>query len=483
MSAADGAGPAVQPPLVIDLDGTLLRSDLLLESALGFARSRPFSLAPLGWLASGKAVLKARLAQSVPLDAAALPYDPQVLALIERERATGRRIVLATASHQLYAEQVAQHLKLFDLVLATGDGVNLSAHRKRERLVQLFGHQGFDYAGNSLDDIAVWGAARQAYVVNASPLVRARAAGLGNVVQELRQQDSLLPNLLRAMRPHQWVKNLLLFVPLMAAHLALQPESLLAGLLAFLCFGLCASSVYLLNDLLDVADDRHHHSKRRRPFASGALPLHYGLLGAPLLLAAAFGLAATLLPWQFGAALGAYYVLTLAYSLRFKRVMALDTITLALLYTLRLIAGAFAFAVPLTSWLLAFSMFIFLSLALVKRFAELKRQLGRGTRHERARGRGYTTGDLDMLSSLGAASGYLSVMVLALYINDSATAAMYRRPQLIWLACPLLLHWITRTWLITHRGNMHDDPVVFAMKDRTSLMVGGLFAAIFWLAA
>lgn len=471
-------------PLVIDLDGTLLRSDLLVESALAWVRARPLNaLAPLAWLAGGKAALKQRLAEAVELDVAALPYDERVLALIARERALGRRIVLATASHRLYAERVAAHLQLFDDVLATGDGVNLSAERKRDLLLQRYGHQGYDYAGNSGDDLAVWACARHAYVVNAGGALERRAQAHGNVAQLLPRTPAgeLLRAMARALRPHQWAKNLLLLLPLMAAHLAHDPARLAAGALAVVCFSLCASSVYLLNDLLDIADDRHHPSKRHRPFAAGTLPLLAGVAAAPLLLAAAFGLALWLLPWKFSVVLLGYYALTLAYSLALKRVMALDAITLAGLYTLRLIAGAAAFSVPLTFWMLAFSVFMFLSLALVKRYAELREARHRGEESQ-ARGRGYFPGDLEMIASLGAASGYLSVLVLALYTQDRATVALYSQPQLIWLACPLLLFWITRTWMLTHRGQMHDDPVVFALKDRASLAVGALFALIFWAA-
>lgn len=469
-------------PLVVDLDGTLLRSDLLLESALAYTRAQPLRLlAPLAWLTGGKAHLKQRLAQAAEIDVTTLPYDQRVLDLIGRERAAGRRIVLATASHQLYAERIAAHLQLFDEVLATENGVNLSAERKRDRLLQQYGQRGYDYAGNSHDDLPVWAAARHAYVVSAGGRLQRRAAALGNVADVMAPVAPLqqLRTMLRAMRVHQWVKNVLIFLPLLAAHAADQPARVLAGVLAFICFSLCASSVYLLNDLLDLPDDRRHKSKRKRPFAAGQLSLGIGMALAPLLLLAAFGLALWLLPWRFSAVLLAYYAITLGYSLYLKRLMALDAITLAALYTLRLIAGAAAFAVPLTFWLLAFSMFIFLSLALVKRYAELREARRRGETAQ-ASGRGYFPGDLEMISSLGAASGYLSVLVLALYTQDRATVALYSRPQLIWLACPLLLFWVTRTWMLTHRGQMHDDPVVFALKDRASLLIGLMFALIFW---
>jgi 4-hydroxybenzoate polyprenyltransferase/phosphoserine phosphatase len=470
-------------PLVIDLDGTLLNSDLLLESGLVFVKLRPLQvLAPLKWLASGKANLKSRLAQWAPLDVSVLPYNPAVIELAQQAKASGRPVVLATASHHSYAEQIAEHLGLFDRVLASSSTLNLSSHRKRDLLVAEYGEQGFDYVGNSRDDLPVWQSARRAYVVNAPDKIKTLANRNGNVENVISDVFPPLRGWLKALRLHQWMKNALIFVPLLAGHRVLEPGLLLSGLIAFICFGLCASSVYVLNDLLDLEDDRHHRSKRLRPFASGQISIGAGLLAFPALLFAGLALAAWCLPLGFMIALLVYYVVTLSYSFVLKRYMAVDVVALAALYTMRIIAGVFAFESTPTFWMLAFSMFIFLSLALVKRYAELKEARDKG-RVQKARGRGYYPGDLEMLASLGAASGYLSVMVLALYIQDQATTIMYRHPQIIWLACPLLLFWITRVWMLTHRGYMHDDPVVFAIKDRVSLCVGVLFAFVFWLAA
>ncbi len=470
------------PPLVVDLDGTLLRSDTLIESGFAFIRQQPFrSLAPFVWLAAGKANLKGRLAAEVSLDAATLPYDSSVINYLKQEKANGRTLVLATASHQRYAEAISDHLGLFDRVLATSGDQNLSARTKRDVLIREYGEKGFDYLGNSSDDLVVWAAARKALLANPELGVEAKATRLGNVSLVIRSPRSPWRTWMKQLRLHQWMKNLLVFVPLLASHKITHPDLLATGLLAFIFFGLCASSVYLLNDLLDLEDDRQHPTKRNRPLASGAAPIKAALLLVPLLLLAAFGGSAMLLPWKFTLALAAYYALTLAYSLVLKRVMTVDVIVLAMLYTARIVAGTFAFDVQLTFWMLAFSMFLFLSLALVKRYAELRESHSKG-KTELTRGRGYYPGDLGMISSLGAASGYLAVMVLALYIQDQTTLVLYRHPQVIWLACPLLLYWITRTWMIAHRGWMNDDPVVFAMKDRNSLLLGALFAAVFWFA-
>lgn len=475
------AGPPT--PLVVDLDGTLIKTDLLFETANRFVTRHPFQAPRLAaWLASGKSVLKTRLAEACDIDAAALPYNESLITWLREQKAQGRRLVLATASHRRLAEAVARHLGFFDDVLATEGETNLKSRHKRDRLVNLFGEHGFDYVGNDAADLAVWKSADRAYVVSSSAALVKRVRALGRGVEVFDDgRPPVAASLFKALRLHQWMKNLLILVPLFAAHRYGDEASLLQALLAFFVFGLTASSVYLLNDLVDVADDRHHPRKRRRPFASGDLGLVHGWLAWPALVVPAFAIAGVYLPPAFLASLAAYFVLTLAYSLHLKQLAVVDVLTLAGLYTLRIIAGAAAIAVPLSFWLLTFSMFVFLSLAFIKRFSELKSARGQGMSGQ-LRGRGYFPDDIEMVSSLGAGAGYIAVLVLALYIQDSHTAELYRNPHLIWLACPLLLYWISRAWLITHRGQMHDDPIVFALKDRVSWVVGACFIAVFVLA-
>jgi len=467
-------------PLVVDLDGTLIQTDLLLESANQFVLAQPWQAAKLlGWLVQGKATLKTNLAQATQLDPAALPYNAELLAWLQQEKAQGRRLILATASHQLLANQVAAHLDLFDEVLATDASTNLKSGAKCAALVARFGDKGFDYIGNDRADLPVWQCARQAHVVSGSErLIDAvrQQGNLGRVVTDGKQ--ALMQAVLKAMRPHQWMKNLLVLIPLLASHSYSAAASVWAAGLAFVAFGLTASSVYLLNDLVDVSHDRHHARKRLRPFAAGHLSLLHGWLVWPLSLMTAFALAAVALPWPFTVSLGAYFVLTVAYSLRLKQIPMVDVLTLAGLYTLRIIAGAAAIAVPLTFWLLSFSMFLFLSLAFIKRYSELLTARSNG-QASALRGRGYTTQDLELVANLGGSAGYTCVLVLALYIQDAHTASLYATPQYIWLACPLLLYWISRAWLIAHRGQMHDDPIVFALKDRASWVVAALFAGVF----
>ncbi|MDU8361881.1 UbiA family prenyltransferase [Pseudomonas syringae group sp. J309-1] len=469
-------------PLVIDLDGTLLKSDMLYECCILFLRNNPLKFYRLFiWLFQGKAMLKKHLAEAVDIDVAVLPYDAKVLELIATAKRSGHTIVLATATHISLAKEIANHLNIFDDVIASDETTNLSAHRKRDALIARYGKKGFDYAGNSSEDIVVWQAASAAYVVNAPSNVLKKATEAGNIAEVITTNESTPKDYLKGLRIHQWLKNILIFVPLLAGHELTNTPMLAQACIAFLCFGLCASSVYVLNDLLDLQDDRHHSKKKNRAFASGKIPIKHGMFIFPTLLFISFILSIYWLSPEFIISLVIYYIITLMYSLYLKRQMTVDVITLAFLYTIRIIAGAAAMGLSLTFWLLTFSMFVFLSLALVKRYAELNDARARGET-EKTRGRGYYPADLEMISSLGGSAGYLSVMVLALYIHDNATTSLYSHPQIIWLACPILLYWITRMWMLTHRGQMHEDPVVFAAKDKISLIVGVLFGLVFWVA-
>jgi 4-hydroxybenzoate polyprenyltransferase len=470
-------------PLVVDLDGTLIRTDMLVESASQFLIQHPFQFfKPLLWLMRGKMVLKTELAYRLHLDVTALPYNADLLDWLRAEKLTGRRLVLATASHRVLAEQVAQHLNLFDEVLATQGDTNLKSTAKAQALVDRFGEGGFDYVGNDWPDMQVWAKAHTTHVVDAPASLLSHTQSQGNVGQVFNSNmPSKLVAMLRAMRLHQWMKNLLVFVPLMAAHQYADAQRDVLALMAFVIFSLTASSVYLLNDLVDVQDDRHHARKRHRPFASGALSLVLGWCTWPLLLLLAIGLSAAFMPVMFSVSLGVYFVLTVAYSLHLKQLAVVDVLTLAALYTLRIIAGAAAIDVAVSFWLLLFSMFIFLSLALIKRYSELKVARDAG-KTGALRGRGYEPDDLELVSSLGGSAGFIAVLVLALYIQDGQAAHLYATPQVIWLACPVMLFWISRAWLIVHRGRMHDDPIVFALKDKVSWGVGVFMVAVLALA-
>lgn len=458
---------APQRALCVDLDGTLLRTDLLYESFLNLVSSKPWLLlfVPF-WLLRGKAYLKRRLAAFGVGDVTNLPYDPRVLELLRDTPQRPR--VLCTASDQHLVDPIAAHINLFDEVHCSNGEINLAGHRKAEILLQRFGEKGFDYVANDSVDLQIWRHAHAAWVVNAGPAVARAAKKVCMLAQYWPREGDGPKTWLRALRLHQWLKNLLVFVPLLASHDFMELQPLLAAALAFFAFGLCASGVYVLNDLLDLESDRDHPRKKLRPFAAGSLDLRHGMLAVPALTIAGFALAWIVAP-AFFAVMAAYYVLTLAYSVRLKQVVIVDVVVLAALYTIRIIGGAAAIAVTPSFWLLALSLFLFLSLAMLKRYTELQMTLHRG--RTTASGRGYHVEDLPIVQSLGISSGVAAVLVLCLYINTPESQSLYRHPTLLWLLCPMLLYWISRTWLIAHRGEMHDDPVVFAAKDRVSQMV------------
>ncbi len=465
-------------PLCVDLDGTLIRSDTLVESVLALARSDPASLLRLPfWLLGGRSELKSQLARRSAVDVGGLPYRAEFLSWV-RDEAKARPCLLVTAAHRSIAEDVAAHVGCFGEVLAT-ETVNLKAARKAEALVARFGTRGFDYAGDADADLPVWAHARQGIVVGARPATARAARAATSVVREFDPAPPLAASLrewARALRVYQWVKNLLLLVAPAAAHVLQQPDTLAATMLAVLAFCVAASSVYVLNDLLDLRSDRAHPRKRHRPFAAGTLPLAGGLVAAPLLLGIAFCLAAPL-GTDFVGYLCTYVVLTTAYSLWLKRKTFIDVAVLASLYTLRVAAGAAAADIGLSSWLLAVCAYGFLGLALLKRFSEL------AAPHTAAdpdrSGRGYLPGDAPVVLALGVGASLLATLVTALYIDSPASRSLYAHPELLWILVALMLLGVGRVWLKAGRGEVNDDPIVFVVRDRWSVLLLALAALAF----
>ncbi|HUP31250.1 MAG TPA: UbiA family prenyltransferase [Usitatibacter sp.] len=449
-------GPGAEVPLCVDLDGTLLKSDMLLETLAAALKRAPWLAVALPfWLLRGRAALKRELALRGEVDVAALPYDEALLARLRGEHAAGRPVWLVTATDRLVAERIADHLGVFTGVMAS-DGVhNLKAQAKARALVERFGERGFDYAGEDRHDVPVWNRAREAIVV------KRERAGVGAW--------------LRGMRAYQWAKNLLVFVPLATAHRLLDAAAFGAASLAFAAFCLAASAVYLVNDLLDLQDDRRHPMKRHRALAAGEMPIAAALVLLPLLLTGT-ALACAALPARVGALLATYLAANLAYSLWLKRAALVDVFVLAGLYTLRILAGAAAIAVPVSHWLLAFSLFAFLSIALVKRYVEVGNVAAREEAH--VRGRGYGPRDGPVLAMLGIGCACLSALVFALYITSPQVVTLYRKPALLWFAVPLLLYGLSRTWLLAVRGDLHEDPLLFAMRDPASYATGLLVAGV-----
>lgn len=468
-------------PLCVDLDGTLVRTDTLMESVLGLLKRRPWLVIPMiAWLCGGKARLKSEIAKRYMLDAATLPYRDALVAWVAEE-ARRRPVYLVTAAHQSIAASVAAHLGLFDGIYATAR-LNLSARNKAAVLTEAFGEGGFDYAGNSRDDLAVWSCAGGAVVVAASARVARAARAMGRVLAEMDPPPSRMETArrwLRALRIYQWVKNLLVFVAPVAAHTVASPDTFDRSVAAFVAFGFAASAVYLLNDLLDLPADRSHPRKRLRPFAAGELSLLQGVVAGIGLLAAAF-VAASFLGAKFNGVLLSYVVVTTLYSVWLKQKLFLDVAALAWLYTVRVIGGAAAADLALSSWLLSVCGYGFLCLALVKRFAELS-TLARKQAVAAAH-RAYQVQDMPVVMALGCASGLVASLVMALYVDSEASRMRYGHPEFLWALSPIVTIGLGRMWLVAGRGQMHDDPIVFVAKDRVSLLLAAGAALCFWAA-
>jgi len=465
----------VEVPLVVDVDGTLVATDLTQEAALQFVATYPqlaFRI-PL-WLSGGKSNFKIQLANRVNPGIESVPLRQEVLALIRNAQATGRPVYLASASDRRYIEELAARIGGIAGVFGTEPGLNLAGNAKADRLVAAFGAKGYDYIGDMPIDFAVWRTAHK-------PLVVAHSAGFAaKVLKSFPEAEIVayvrptLRSYVAALRMHQWAKNVLVFLPMIAGH-RFDINTIVATLLGFLCFCFAASSAYVINDLLDLPGDRDNVRKSLRPFAAGKIPITGGLGLAALLMASAFALS-LLLPWRFAGILSIYVACTLGYSLILKRKLVIDVIMLGGLYTLRVYGGLAAINTHQTQWLLMFSLFLFLSLAIVKRCSELvaNRAVGRTA----AMGRGYRVEDLNILLPLGAAAGYGSVFVVTLYLSSPEMAALYTHPNRLWLMCPLLLYWISRVLLKANRGDIHDDPVIFALTDRISWITGACVAAV-----
>ena len=489
---ASPAEIATLPALCVDLDGTLVKSDTLVDSTLALARYHPSDLLKLpGWLLQGKAALKRHIAGAVQLDVVHLPYNRELLQYLEQQHAIGRPLYLATAADAATAQRVADHLGIFNGVLASDGTLNLSGNNKLAAFRERFGDN-FCYIGNATPDLALLQNCQEPMVANPTAGLRSalRRAKI-TPVRTFREQVSPLKAWPKAIRLHQWAKNTLIFVPLLLAHLWATGR-VVGTLLAFLSFGLCASATYIVNDLLDLEADRQHPRKRRRPFASGDLSAIAGVAVVGLFLVASIVIGILLpiivsrlspgqalhRPYHFLVWLGIYCVTTLAYSLRLKRAVLVDVIVLSGLYTVRIIAGAAAAGIPLSTWLGSFSIFFFLSLAFVKRFAELENLRERGGAI--AKGRGYHVSDIEQLRTFGSSSAYASVVVLTLYISNlnADAALLYRHINRLWLLVPIVLLWLSRLWLQASRGQLDEDPVVYAITDRRSLLLGLLVVAV-----
>lgn len=473
-------GPVNPLPLVLDLDHTLIRTDLLHEGIFALLKQKPFGIFLLVlWAMKGRAYLKERLAQEATIDTDELPVNAELVAYAEAEKAKGREIVLATAADRFLAVGIARRFPFIDKTLASDGTINLKGGTKAQKLCEMF-PQGFVYAGDSAADLAVWEKARGAVLVETGWRVSRSAAKLTEIEAQLPRPPKL-KIWLKAARLHQWAKNALVFVPLMLGGKMLDPSAWMSAAVAFVALGILASATYLLNDLWDLSDDRRHWTKRDRPLAAGRLAIVEAVVAIPVAIAISFALAATLGP-SVMLVLMAYLALTLAYSFGIKRKPILDAFTLAVLFTIRLVLGVVAVGVAASPWLLVFSMFLFASLSFAKRNTEVQRLAEKGGTGKLG-GRGYFTTDAPFIMAMGVASGIGSVLILVLYLTQDALAADFYSDSIwLWAMPAVLFLWIGRIWMLCFRSELNDDPVAFAMRDPKSLLLAAGLGGAFLLA-
>ncbi|HXR84341.1 MAG TPA: UbiA family prenyltransferase [Hanamia sp.] len=465
-------------PLVVDLDGTLIKTDLLHEGVIMLLRKNLLYIFPcLLWMLKGKVYFKNRIFNKVHLHYELLPNNEELLNFLQTESSSGRKIILATASLMSNAQEISKVYPIFDEVYGT-EKINLKGANKLKILIDEFGESNFDYIGNSHSDLKIIASSRYSYLVNPSKSLERKTRKISELKYVWKVGKIHLKDYVKAIRGYQWLKNLLIFVPLFTSHSFYSPDLIFQAIAAFFAFSFTASAGYVINDLLDLNSDRSHPRKRFRPFASGKLSISSGIILALVILTVGLTIASQLNVWFFTILLG-YFLVSISYSLFLKRIALYDVFILAFFYSTRIIAGGQATQIPISFWLITFSTFMFLSLAFVKRCSELMKTDGKNGLHER--GREYTKEDLNLLQIMGIVSGFLSVVVFSLYINSPEVRILYSRPKILWTVGFLLLFWICRIWMITNRGKMTDDPIVFTIKDAGSYLIFLIIALTLFL--
>lgn len=460
-------------PLCVDLDGTLIKTDTLFESILLLIKTNPIYILLMPfWLLKGRAYLKQKIVttKGIPaLNIKLLPYNQQVIEWIRKEKTKGRKIVLVTAADQSIANAVAKHLDLFDEILASNGKLNLKGRTKQKILAEHYGSKKYDYIGDCHADLAIWEDANAAILVHPSRSLRNKAQQVAQVAHEFEDQyPNKLRPLLKTIRVHQYVKNLLIFLPLLLSTTALDIQQWLKYIIGFLSFCSTASIVYVINDLLDLEADRLHPRKRHRGFACGNISITQGICILVVLLALTISLC-FYMSSNFIITLVSYFLITCCYSFYLKKLVLIDTFTLSILYTIRLIAGITLINHGYSDWLIAFSIFFFLCLAYVKRFTELFKANDEG---REIHGRGYRLEQISLIKVLGIVSGYIATLIFSLYIQSEKALSIYQHIEILYVINLLLLYWISYIWLMAYEGKMHDDPIVYAIKDKTSWIVG-----------
>lgn len=464
--------------IYVDLDGTLIKTDLFFESILKLIRQNPLNIFKVFfWILKSRSFAKSKIANLIDIEAKSLPYQTELLAYLKNLKTQGHRIILATASNEKYAHNVSNHLGIFDKVIASSEAINMKGRRKLDEISKDTNNGKFCYAGDSTADIPIWKAASENIFVDA-PDSAIKNAKIDQKDEKIitSYKTSKFKAFIKEMRLQQWAKNVLIIIPLLTAHRYTEAGMALIYLYAFLSFSLCASGVYFMNDLLDIEADRKHKTKYKRPIASGALPIPLGVFGAIMLPASGFAIALITLKMEFVVILGIYFILTNFYSLFLKRISTADVMTLATLYTLRIVAGGAAGGIELSSWLITFSIFFFVSLAYLKRYIEVS---DLNEDNHKAEGRGYSGNDTETMFMLGIANATASILVMALYLSDDHFHAQNQHPEIPPLLCFILLYWTNRIWVGAKRKKIADDPVIFAVKDRISQLTGLAFVLVY----
>jgi 4-hydroxybenzoate polyprenyltransferase len=454
--------------LVVDLDGTLIHSDLLDEGLIILFRKNPlYIFSCIIWLLKGKVNLKKEISNKIQIPYELLPTNKELMSFLQTELSKGRQIILATASLKSHAEGIAKTFPIFDNIFGTEE-VNLKGENKLKVLIDEYGEFKFDYIGNSSSDIKIFAKSRYAYLVNPSRSLERKTSKISELKYSWKSKRINVTDYIKAIRVYQWLKNLLIFIPIITSHSFHSLKLMLLTTNAFFAFSMIASSGYVINDLLDLNSDRRHPRKRLRPFASGRLSIKSGVALAVILFSVGIFVASKL-NVPFFITFLIYFITSFSYSLYFKKVVLYDVFILALLYSIRVIAGGMVSGIAISFWLIAFSTFLFLSLAFVKRYSELMNI--KTNTDLKDRGREYFISDLNLLQIMGIVSGFMSVVVFALYIDSPVVNQLYTHPQFLWGISLLFLFWISRIWITTNRGEMTDDPILYAVKDVRSYFI------------
>jgi len=457
-------------PLCVDLDDSFLKTDTLLESILITLKLKPFFLFLLPfWLIKGRAYLKSKISEIAMPNFNTLPINKEVENYIIQQKELNRKIILTTATNENIAKNIVSQTNLFDDFYASSDRHNLRALNKANFLTKQFGEYNFDYIGNSYDDLKVWKYSKNAIIINPSNKLLNKARKINNNITVINSEKATFYDFIKQIRVHQWLKNILIFFPFLLAH-QVNLQNFINSIFAFISFSFLASFVYITNDLFDLEADRQHPTKKNRPIASGRISISKAILSSFILLISGLIISLLLINKYFLAILLAYLIITTMYTFSLKRIAIIDIITLSILYTLRLIAGGISTDVEVSQWLLGFSLFFFLSLATMKRYTELL--VIKDLNKVNTSGRGYNIKDIPLIRTIGLASGYLSVLIFSLYLNSQKVISLYNHPKILWLITFSLLYWISRMWLISHRGEMNEDPIVYTAKDKVSYIIG-----------